>query len=113
MDRAVFSEYEPEGFFDEVFEAPGKARPHYKRLVRSIEALGHDELARRARLRDASFRTQRKWSISSPASTATAIARFFGSWNCPHSRSAANARIFRCSAAISDSRVGSVSIAAS
>lgn len=58
MDRAVFSEYEPEGFFDEVFEGPGKARPHYTRLVRSIEALGHDELARRARLRDASFRTK-------------------------------------------------------
>ncbi len=58
MDRAVFADYEPEGYFDEVFEAPGAPRPHYKRLIRNLEALGDDELTRRARLRDASFRTK-------------------------------------------------------
>ncbi len=58
MDPGVFSDYEPEGFFDEAFSAPGQPRPHYERLVRFIEQLGDDELARRAVLRDASFRTK-------------------------------------------------------
>ena len=57
-DEAVFAGYEPDGFFDEAFAAPGEPRDHYRRLVRDIELLGHDELARRARLRDASFRTK-------------------------------------------------------
>ncbi len=57
-DDAVFAGYEPDGFFDEVFAATGEPRDHYRRLVRDIELLGHDELARRARLRDAAFRTK-------------------------------------------------------
>ncbi len=55
MERSVFSDYEPEGFFDEAFQAPGVPRPHYDHLVRTIEMLGNDELIRRAELRDASF----------------------------------------------------------
>ena len=55
---AVFGGYEPDGFFDEAFAAAGQPREHYQRLISHIEVLGHDELARRARLRDASFRTK-------------------------------------------------------
>jgi uncharacterized circularly permuted ATP-grasp superfamily protein len=58
VEGAVFAGYEPEGFFDEAFAASGEPRDHYRRLVRDIELLGHDEMARRARLRDASFRTK-------------------------------------------------------
>ncbi len=58
MAQGVFHDYEPDGFFDEAFVAPGRPRPHYERLIRFIDQLGDDELARRARLRDASFRTK-------------------------------------------------------
>ncbi len=58
VERAVFGDYEPEGFFDEAFAAPGKPRPHYEPLMQFIEQLGDDELTRRAHLRDASFRTK-------------------------------------------------------
>ena len=58
MERGVFSDYEPDGYFDEAFVAPGQPRPHYERLVRFIEQLGDEELARRAHLRDASLRTK-------------------------------------------------------
>jgi uncharacterized circularly permuted ATP-grasp superfamily protein len=56
--QGVFHDYEPDGFFDEAFAASGRPRPHYERLIRFIDQLGDDELARRARLRDASFRTK-------------------------------------------------------
>jgi uncharacterized circularly permuted ATP-grasp superfamily protein len=58
VTQGVFHDYEPEGFFDEAFAAPGRPRPHYERLIRFIDQLGDDELSRRARLRDASFRTK-------------------------------------------------------
>jgi uncharacterized circularly permuted ATP-grasp superfamily protein len=58
MGKELFEGYVHDGFFDEVFDADGTVRPHYARLVERLEELSADELARRERLRDASFRSQ-------------------------------------------------------
>jgi uncharacterized circularly permuted ATP-grasp superfamily protein len=54
----VLDAYATEGFFDEVFTHDGSVRPHYQALVKRFAELTPDELARRVRLRDESFRTQ-------------------------------------------------------
>ncbi|MCB0994412.1 MAG: circularly permuted type 2 ATP-grasp protein [Acidimicrobiales bacterium] len=56
--RGLFDGYEPTGAFDEMFDAGGGARPHYRRLAGLLEELGADELRRRDTLRDATFRTK-------------------------------------------------------
>lgn len=57
VDR-LFDAYDPSGAFDEVFTEVGKPRPHYDELVRRLDGLGADELARRDLMRDATFRTK-------------------------------------------------------
>jgi uncharacterized circularly permuted ATP-grasp superfamily protein len=42
-----FSDYQPEGFFDEIFHPDGTPRPSAELLVRKIAALGDGELPRR------------------------------------------------------------------
>ncbi len=54
----LFAGYDREGFFDEVYDARGRVRPHYRVLVERLAQLDPADLARRERLRDASFRQQ-------------------------------------------------------
>ena len=50
--------YEPGAFFDEMFEAPGVARPHYRVLADQLAALSVEEFEERRRAVDASFLNQ-------------------------------------------------------
>ncbi|MBK9180703.1 MAG: circularly permuted type 2 ATP-grasp protein [Acidimicrobiales bacterium] len=54
----LFSGYEHDGFFDEVFAGDGSIRSHYANLVTNLAEVTPEELARRERLRDQAFRTQ-------------------------------------------------------
>jgi uncharacterized circularly permuted ATP-grasp superfamily protein len=54
----LFSDYDPESFFDEVFSAPGEVRDHYVGLLDRLKHFSADDLARRERRRDAAFRNQ-------------------------------------------------------
>ncbi|HEX7168978.1 MAG TPA: circularly permuted type 2 ATP-grasp protein [Acidimicrobiales bacterium] len=58
MAMNLFDDYDDGGFFDEVFDHEGNVRPHYRSLVKRFAELTPEELARRVRLRDDSFRTQ-------------------------------------------------------
>ncbi len=54
--RAVFGAYQPlEGAYDEVFLAPGKARPGARGVVEMLEKIGPEELANRQRLANSAF----------------------------------------------------------
>jgi len=57
MAGSLFDGYVPEGFFDEVVDAAGVVRPHYREVVDRLGRLSPDELARRERLRDRAFRS--------------------------------------------------------
>ena len=54
----MFDNYQPESFFDEMFEAPGKPRPHYRRLLERFQRLQRDEFDRRRTAVDLSFMRQ-------------------------------------------------------
>jgi uncharacterized circularly permuted ATP-grasp superfamily protein len=58
MPTGLFRGYATDGFFDEMFEADHRIRPHYRPLFDRLEELTPDELDRRERLRDTSFRSQ-------------------------------------------------------
>jgi len=58
MPDSIFDGYDHLGFFDEVFDGEGSIRPHYRSLVKRMAELTPDELVRRERLRDESFRNQ-------------------------------------------------------
>ncbi len=55
---ALFSQYQPAGFFDEVFHAPGDARPHYDGILESIGSLSPSEYGHRQRAVDTAFLRQ-------------------------------------------------------
>ena len=40
--------YDPGAFFDEMFEAPGRTRPHYRVLAEGLAGLSVEELRRDA-----------------------------------------------------------------
>jgi uncharacterized circularly permuted ATP-grasp superfamily protein len=50
--------YDPGGFFDEMFEAPGRPRPHYRVLAELLEGLGVEEFEARRHAVDVSFLNQ-------------------------------------------------------
>ena len=54
----TFDQYEVGEFFDEMWEAPGKVRPHYQELLTRIRELGGDELKRRAAVASETFLEQ-------------------------------------------------------
>src|SRR5215203_2680811 len=54
----MFDGYQIDGCFDEMFEAPGKARGHYHSLHTRLKALGDSAFQRRRRMADISFRNQ-------------------------------------------------------
>jgi uncharacterized circularly permuted ATP-grasp superfamily protein len=58
MTTELFDAYATDGFFDEIFDVDGQPRAHYAALVDRLRELSSDELARRERLCDASFRSQ-------------------------------------------------------
>ncbi len=55
---ALLDKYQPEEFFDEMFEAPHKVRPHYMELFERIQALEPEEFEQRRQAVDASFLRQ-------------------------------------------------------
>ncbi len=56
-EQVLIANYQIHGF-DEMFAAPGLARPHYERLLGQLNDLGPAELARRNRVADLSMRHQ-------------------------------------------------------
>jgi uncharacterized circularly permuted ATP-grasp superfamily protein len=56
MTSDLFKDYQRGDFFDEVFDAKGEIRPHYRPLVERVRALPSDDLLRRARQRDTILR---------------------------------------------------------
>jgi uncharacterized circularly permuted ATP-grasp superfamily protein len=50
--------YAPDGFWDEMFEAPGRVRPHYADLARRLATLAAPDVARRQRAAELSFQAQ-------------------------------------------------------
>jgi uncharacterized circularly permuted ATP-grasp superfamily protein len=51
-------EYDPDGFWDEMFAGPGQVRPHYAALARRLATLGPAEVARRQRAAELSFQVR-------------------------------------------------------
>ncbi len=50
--------YRPDGFWDEMFEAPGRVRPHYVDLARRLATLAAPDVAKRQRAAELSFQAQ-------------------------------------------------------
>src|SRR5262249_37393086 len=55
---ALLAGYDPGSFFDEMFEASGDPRPHYRKIHERLAAMGPAELDERRRLADVSFLLQ-------------------------------------------------------
>ncbi len=51
----LFSQYKVDDFFDEMFSAPGVARPHYSRLLATFKEMGAADFGRKRALAAASF----------------------------------------------------------
>ena len=54
----LFSQYKVDDFFDEMFSAPGEARPHYSRLLATFKEMGANDFERKRDLAAASFLSQ-------------------------------------------------------
>ncbi|HEY2801681.1 MAG TPA: circularly permuted type 2 ATP-grasp protein [Chthoniobacterales bacterium] len=54
----LFFDYKVEHFFDEMFSAPGEARPHYRRLLASFKEMGAADFERKRSLAATSFLQQ-------------------------------------------------------
>lgn len=50
--------YDPDGFWDEMFEAPGRVRPHYGPLAGRLATLGPQDVTRRQRAAELSFQAR-------------------------------------------------------
>ena len=50
--------YDPEGFWDEMFDAQGRVRPHYAALAQRLASLNPAEVARRQRAAELSFQAR-------------------------------------------------------
>ena len=55
---AAMPTYDPDGFWDEMVEAPGRVRPHYAALARQLATLGPADVARRQRAAELSFQAR-------------------------------------------------------
>ena len=55
---ALLDSYQPDDFFDEMFEAPGKVRPHYESLFQRFQDLEREEFDQRRSAVDAAFLRQ-------------------------------------------------------
>jgi len=56
--KLSFSKYQLDGFFDEMFSAPGKVRPHYRRLLERFQKLTAEDMEQRRQMADLSFLNQ-------------------------------------------------------
>lgn len=54
----LFSNYEVGDFYDEMFKAPGEARPHYQKLLERFNEMGDGELERKQDLANGTFLNQ-------------------------------------------------------
>jgi uncharacterized circularly permuted ATP-grasp superfamily protein len=54
----VFNGYDPGEFFDEMFDAPDRARSHYAPIFDRLNAMGRTEFERRRSISDLTFRNQ-------------------------------------------------------
>lgn len=52
---SLFPDYQLDGFYDEMFSAPGKPREHYAKLFERLSAMDRKELVQRQKLADESF----------------------------------------------------------
>ena len=57
MDQ-FFTDYLPEHFFDEMFQAPDEVRPHYQKLLERFRSMDRTEFERKRALADTSFLNQ-------------------------------------------------------
>ena len=55
---ALFANYETGGFYDEMFVAPGVARPHYAKLFQTLAGMAPEHFNERRKLADLSFLMQ-------------------------------------------------------
>ena len=55
---AFFSDYKTDGFYDEMFSAPGVPRPHYVKLMERFQAMGPEDFARKRSLAASTFLNQ-------------------------------------------------------
>jgi uncharacterized circularly permuted ATP-grasp superfamily protein len=56
--RSPFGDYQPEGFFDEMFDRNRVVRPHYRKLLERMERLSPDALDQRRQMADTTFLNQ-------------------------------------------------------
>ncbi len=56
--RNVFSKYQHQGFFDEIFFPNGQVRPHYQAVLERLSHIGVDEFEQRVALSELAFRNQ-------------------------------------------------------
>lgn len=54
----MFTGYQIDQLFDEMFAGPAQPRPHYRAIASTLARLGKDEFAKRVRMADVSFRNQ-------------------------------------------------------
>jgi uncharacterized circularly permuted ATP-grasp superfamily protein len=54
----LFSNYDVGDFYDEMFQAPGEARPHYQKLLERFNEMGDGELERKQDLANGTFLNQ-------------------------------------------------------
>jgi uncharacterized circularly permuted ATP-grasp superfamily protein len=54
----MFAGYQVNGIFDEMFEAEGRPREHYRSVITRLNHLGPDAFQRRRRMADLSFKNQ-------------------------------------------------------
>jgi len=56
--RGLFEGYDTGGFYDEMFSAPGRPRPHYAKLLDKLGAMAPEQFEERRKLADLSFLIQ-------------------------------------------------------
>ncbi|MFZ3201199.1 MAG: circularly permuted type 2 ATP-grasp protein [Candidatus Acidiferrales bacterium] len=56
--RGLFEGYDTGGFYDEMFSAPGRPRPHYSKLLDKLGAMAPQQFEERRKLADLSFLIQ-------------------------------------------------------
>jgi uncharacterized circularly permuted ATP-grasp superfamily protein len=54
----MFKKYNGNGIYDEMFDATGAPRPHYRAVFDRLAEIGVDTIQRRHRMADLSFRNQ-------------------------------------------------------